>query len=52
MRSRYRILKMPYRRKQLEEELARIEEEKEQQRVKIRRSDKEAFTKVRVYENR
>ena len=32
--------------KALEEEKARIEEEKEAARVKIKRSDKEAFTRV------
>ena len=32
--------------KLMEEELARIEEAKEESRVKVKRSDKEAFTKV------
>lgn len=34
------------RRKEIEEELARTEQEKEEQKVKIKRSDKEAFRKV------
>ena len=32
--------------KEIEKELARVEEEKEQSRPKIKRSDKEAFAKV------
>ena len=34
-------------RKQMEEELLRMEEEKEKQKVRIKRTDKEAFRKVR-----
>ena len=34
----------------MEEELQRIEEEKEATQVKIKRSDKEAFTRVRKRE--
>lgn len=34
--------------KAMEMEMARIEQEKQEKKVKIKRSDKEAFTKVRV----
>lgn len=33
-------------RKEIEEEMARLSQEKEQQRPKIKRSDREAFVKV------
>jgi len=39
-------IKEARKRKQMEEELARMEQEKEAQKVKIKRSDKEAFAKV------
>jgi len=41
-------IKEAKRKKQMEEELARMEDEKEEKRVRIKRSDKEAFTKVRI----
>ena len=39
-------IKEARKRKQMEEELARMEQEKEAQKVKIKRSDKEAFAKA------
>lgn len=40
-------IKEARKKKQMEEELARMEQEKEEQKVRIKRSDKEAFAKVR-----
>ena len=39
-------IKQALKKKAMEEELARIEEEKDEQRVRIKRTDKEAFAKV------
>jgi hypothetical protein len=43
-------IKDQLKKKQMEEELARIEEEKKESVKKIKRSDIKAFTKVRILE--
>jgi hypothetical protein len=45
-------IKEARKRKQMEEELAKIEQEQEANKVKIKRSDKEAFRKVRAESSR
>ena len=40
-------IKQALQKKAIEKEMEKLEEEKEAQKVKIKRSDKEAFTKVR-----
>jgi hypothetical protein len=41
-------IKQALKKKAMEEELARIEEEKEEEKVRIKRTDKAAFAKVRI----
>ena len=43
-------IKEVLKKKELEEELARIEEEQAETKVKIKRSDKKALAKVRLHE--
>jgi hypothetical protein len=40
-------IKQTLRKKEMEEEIARMAEEKEEKKVRIKRTDKEAFRKVR-----
>jgi hypothetical protein len=43
-------IKEARKRKQMEEEIARIQQQQDEQKVKIKRTDKEAFRKVRLFQ--